>query len=75
MELKDGINAVMKASPFGGILQKFLGETFSAGAASDANPIEAMVQTIDSLPYDINVEVKTASSTIAVQHKEIKAEK
>jgi len=73
MEAKDVLTQVVKASPFGGILQKFLGETFSAGAASDANPIEAMVQTIDSLPYDINVEVKTASSTIAVQHKGVKA--
>jgi hypothetical protein len=73
MEAKDVLNQVVKASPFGGILQKFLGETFSAGAASDANPIEAMVQTIDSLPYDINVEVKTASSTISVKHTGIKA--
>jgi hypothetical protein len=72
---KDAIQTAINASPIGGLFQKFLGESFnvSAGGAS-INPIEALISTIDSLPYDINVDVKTASSQITLKHTGVKAE-
>lgn len=75
MDAISAAKTAIAASPFGGILQKFLGETFNAGASVGVNPIEAMVSTIDGLPVDLNIEIKTASSTISIKHTGLAGEK